>query len=234
MSSNNKDEKKFNPHANHRDRLKKRFLSEGLDNFEYHNALELLLFYSIPQKDTNELAHLLINKFGSFAEVFNAPFEEIIKVPGISTHSATLIKLIPELARKYMTDDQVKKRRFESVDDLGKYFLNKFVGEKNDTVYLLLLNNNHSEIDCIKIHRGSVNSAAITTRTLAEAALFKRASMAVLAHNHPNGLALPSPDDIHTTNEVKKALGTIDVELIAHIIVGQGAYTDVMTFLTNT
>ena len=117
---------------------------------------------------------------------------------------------------------------------LGKYFLNKYVGEKNETVYLLLLNNNRSEIDCIKIHRGSVNSAAITTRTLAEAALFKRASMAVLAHNHPNGLAFPSPDDIHTTPEVKKALGTIDVDLIAHIIVGQGAYTDVMTFLTNT
>jgi len=233
MSDTTKDEKKLNPHANHRDRVKKRFLSEGLDNFEYHNALELLLFYSIPQKDTNELAHLLISKFGSFAEVFNAPFEELIKVPGISTHSATLIKLIPEMARKYMTDDNSKKRRFESVDDLGKYFLNKYVGEKSETVYLLLLNNNHSEIDCVKIHRGSVNSAAITTRTLAEAALFRRASMAVLAHNHPNGLAFPSPDDIHTTKAIKSALGTIDVELIAHIIVGQGTYTDVMTLLDN-
>ena len=88
-------------HKQHRQRMKKRFLSEGLKNFEPHNVLELLLFYSIPQKDTNETAHALIERFGSLSGVFDAPFEELMRVKGIKEHSATLIKLVPELAQRY-------------------------------------------------------------------------------------------------------------------------------------
>ena len=85
-------------HSQHRKRMKERFLLEGLEHFEPHNILELLLFYSVPQKDTNETAHLLIERFGSLRGVLDAPFEELCRVPGIKEHSATLIKLIPALA----------------------------------------------------------------------------------------------------------------------------------------
>ena len=67
-------------HTNHRERLKNRFLTEGLDTFDPHNIMELLLFYSIPQRDTNELGHELINRFGSLAGVFDAPFDELLEV----------------------------------------------------------------------------------------------------------------------------------------------------------
>ena len=77
-------------HEDHRKRIKARFLTEGLENFEPHNVLELLLFYTIPQKDTNELAHTLINRFGSLAGVFDASFEDLISVNGISEHTAIL------------------------------------------------------------------------------------------------------------------------------------------------
>ena len=88
-------------HENHRERVKNRFLSEGLDHFDAHNVLELLLFYSIPQKDTNEIAHLLIDRFGSLSAVLDAPFEDLIETPGIKEHSALLLKLIPALSRRY-------------------------------------------------------------------------------------------------------------------------------------
>ena len=70
-------------HEGHRSKLKERYLLEGLDNFAQHNMLELLLFYAIPRRDVNELAHLLINTFGSISNVFDAPYEELAKVPGI-------------------------------------------------------------------------------------------------------------------------------------------------------
>ena len=87
-------------HENHRERMKHRFLAEGLDHFEPHNILELLLFYAIPQKDTNEIAHSLMERFGSLAEVFDASYDDLVTVPGIKEHSATLIKMIPELSRR--------------------------------------------------------------------------------------------------------------------------------------
>ena len=85
-------------HENHRKRMKERFLREGLTHFEPHNVLELLLFYSIPQKDTNELAHTLIDRFGSLTGVFEAAYTDLIEIDGVKEHTATLIKLIPELA----------------------------------------------------------------------------------------------------------------------------------------
>ena len=91
-------------HDGHRNRLKNRFLNEGLTNFEDHNVLELLLFYSIPRSDTNEIAHELLNKFGSLHGVFEAGMEDLMSVNGISRHSAVLIKMIPELFVVYGRD----------------------------------------------------------------------------------------------------------------------------------
>ena len=89
-------------HDGHRERLRERFLREGLDSFEDHNILELLLFYVIPRKDTNELAHLLLDRFGSLSAVLEAPYEELKTVPGIGELSASLLCLIPEISRKYL------------------------------------------------------------------------------------------------------------------------------------
>ena len=91
----------MNLHEGHRQRLKERFIKNGLSDFEDHNVLELLLFYSVPRSDTNELGHKLLKKFGSLSNVFDAPVDELCKVEGIGLHSATLIKLIPELCNLY-------------------------------------------------------------------------------------------------------------------------------------
>lgn len=215
-------------HENHRDRLKNRFLNEGLDSFEPHNVLELLLFYSIPQKDTNETAHELIERFGSLPEVFDAPFEKLIETPGIKAHSATLIKLIPSLARRYMLDKNHGDTSLSSMEKIGRYFVHKYFGINVETVYLLLLDNKYSVIDCIKIHEGSVNSAAITLRRLIELALYRRASMVVLAHNHPAGVAIPSTDDIYTTKEIKRAFDIMEIKMLGHILVAGDKYINII------
>lgn len=215
-------------HKDHRKHTKDRFLSEGLDSFEPHNVLELLLFYSIPQKDTNETAHMLINRFGSLSAVFDAPYDDLLTVPGISEHSATLIKLIPAISRRYAMEKNSKVTKLSSIEDIGKYLVARYLGVTEETVLLLLLNNKFGLIDCVKVHEGSVNSSAITMRKLIETALFKRASMVVLAHNHPSGVALPSSDDLFTTQQVKRAFDLVEIGMLAHIIVAGDTFTNIL------
>ena len=81
-------------HDGHRQRLKERFCKEGLDNFDEHQVLELLLFYCIPRMDTNPIAHALLNRFGRLAQVLEAPVEELEKVPGIGHNAAVFLSLI--------------------------------------------------------------------------------------------------------------------------------------------
>ena len=206
-------------HENHRERVKNRFLSEGLDHFDAHNILELLLFYSIPQKDTNEIAHTLINRFGSLSAVLDAPFEDLIETPGIKEHSAVLLKLIPALSRRYAMEKNARTGSLSSMDKIGKFLVDRYVGITEETVFLLLLDNKFCPIECVKIHEGSVNSSAITLRKLVETALFKRASMVVLAHNHPSGMPIPSSDDIFTTHEAEKAFNLLEIKFLGHVLV---------------
>lgn len=216
-------------HENHRKRMKERFLREGFENFEPHNVLEMLLFYTIPQKDTNELAHALIERFGSISEVFDAPYSELIAVPGIKEHSATFLKMLPQVARIYMTEkNNANGVMLPSIEKMGKYFKHKYIGATKEIVYLLLLDNKYKVIDCIKIHEGSVNSASITTRTLIELALQRNAASAVIAHNHPSGIASPSPDDLYTTHTIRNAFNLIGVNFLAHILVAGNRYTNIL------
>lgn len=216
-------------HKDHRSRVKNRFLAEGLDHFEPHNILELLLFYAIPQKDTNELAHTLINRFGSLEKVFDASFQDLLTVPGIKEHSATLIKMIPALARIYSMEKNKVSQSFADIEAWGNYFVSRYIGIKVETVFLLLLDNKFNIIDCVKIHEGSVNSANISMRKMVEIVCSRNASMVVLAHNHPSGLAIPSPEDLSTTYEIQKFFHMLEIPLLAHILVAGDQYANILT-----
>ncbi len=191
-------------HDSHRQRLKSRFLSQGLEGFEDHNVLELLLFYSIPRSDTNEIAHYLLQEFKSLSGVFDAPVEELCKIKGVSHHTATLIKLIPEIISVYHTDKTKDTKIVSSTNDAGKFFIPRFYGKKNEEVHVLLLDDKKKVIRCDKLFEGTVNS---------------NATGIVLAHNHPGGVALPSARDLRATEKIFKALKLINVELCDHIIV---------------
>ncbi len=219
----------FIMHEHHRERLKNRFLSEGLEGFEPHNVIELLLFYSVPRRDTNPTAHRLIERFGSVSGVLDADFSELCRVEGVGEHSASLIKLIPQLARRYMTELAFEGGRLDTAQKLGDYFVSKYIGEASETVYMMLLSSSYQCLGCELLHRGSVNSSYITTRTMIEHALNYKASMVVLAHNHPGGVAVPSSDDIRTTALMSEALSVVDVRLIEHFIVAGDKYTPMLS-----
>ena len=206
-------------HEGHRQRLKERFLREGLDNFEEHQVLELLLFYGIPQRDTNEIAHELIREFGSLPNVLEASPEDLRKVKYIGDNVATLFQLITAVARYYQVSRAMREVILTSIDACGKYLVPFFHSRQNETVFLLCLDAKCKVLCCEKVGEGSVNSAGIPIRKIVEMALKANATSVILAHNHPSGLAIPSGEDIQTTRRVALALDAVEIGLADHIIV---------------
>ena len=215
-------------HKGHRERLKARFLEEGLDNFTDIQALELLLFYAIPQKDTNPIAHALLDHFGSLSRVLEADVEELKKVPGISDHSATLLALVTELGRYYQVDCAQRVEVLTTLDACGAYLVPRFFGRSNETVFLLCLDAKCKVLCCKEIGEGSVNSTSISIRKVVETALSANATTVVLAHNHPSGVALPSSEDVQTTRRIAAALSAVEVHLADHIVVAEGDYVSMV------
>lgn len=215
-------------HDGHRQRMKARFLKEGLDHFQDHEVLEILLYYVIPRKDTNPMAHELINRFGSLSMVLDAPVEELEKVPGISRNAATLLKLAPELGRYYQISRNKQMVILQTLTDCGRYLLPFFFGLRNETVYALFLDAKCKVLDCREVGEGSVNSANVPIRRIVEMALNANASSVVLAHNHPSGIALPSDEDVDTTHRVAAALSTVGIALADHIVVADDDFVSMV------
>lgn len=208
-----------NNHAGHRKRLKRQFLESGLSSFSKHTILELLLFFSIPRVDTNEIAHALINHFGSFSGVLDAPYEELLKVEGVGEATALLLKLIPDISRVYLEEKSAPGVILDSSKKCGRYFLPKFVGFTEEAVYLVCLDSKYKVLNCTMLAEGSVNSVSISARKIAEVAVRVGATAVVLAHNHPKGLAIPSREDLVLTKAIDAGLEGIGIRMLDHIIV---------------
>ncbi len=206
-------------HDGHRERMKKRFCEHGLDNFEDHNVLELLLFYALPRSDVNPIAHKLIDKFGSLAAVFDAPADELTKVAGISANTAIYIKLIPQVGRRYLMSRTRYEDILDSTEKAGRYLLPHFFAERDEIVYMICLDAKCKVLNCKLLFRGSVNSANVSVRKIVENALLYNSTSVIIAHNHTSGIALPSHEDKLTTRRIENALRAVDIVLADHIIV---------------
>ena len=206
-------------HKEHRQRLKERFCREGLDNFNELYVLELLLFYCIPRKDTNPIAHRLLDYFGSLPAVLNASPEELKKVEGVGEATVTFLSLILQVDRYYHTSRAKPKEILRDSNECGKYMVPFFLNRDTENVFLLCLDAKCEVICCKKVGEGNVNSANIPIRRVVEMALGANATSVVLAHNHPSGLAIPSADDIQTTYRVAAALEAVEITLADHIVV---------------
>ena len=211
-------------HAGHRKRVKERFRQEGLDSFDELHVLELLLFYCIPQRDTNELAHALLDRFGSLPQVLEAPAEELEKVPGVGEHVSTLLNLTTAVARYYMVSRTNNQVVLTNTEMCGEYLKNYFLGRRDEFIYLLCLDAKCKVLCCKEVGRGSVNSAGLSIRRIVETALGVNATTVVLAHNHPSGLAIPSVEDVATTKRVAMALDAVDIILADHVIVADDEF----------
>lgn len=211
-------------HDGHREKMRQRFLKAGLEPFADHEALELLLYYAIPRRDMNPVAHALMDRYGSLSAVLSAPVEDLQKVDGIGENAAVLLKIVPQLCRKARMADTEQETVLNSSERAGTYLLERFADARNEEVYQLCLDRKGKLLACKRLGEGGVTNAELNLRKVMENAILTSASAVILAHNHPSGIALPSKDDYTTTDRVKKALKTIGVELADHIIVADGDF----------
>ena len=206
-------------HDEHRKRMKQKFINSGMDSFADHEVLELLLYYSIARRDVNPIAHELINRFGSLSAVFDAPLEELQKVDGVGEHTAALIKMLPQISRRYLISRTAADNVLTSPQLAGEYVKSYFYSMNKECVYLICLDARSKVITTKCITEGDVSNVPLSSRQVVEFALSNHATSIIIAHNHPNGFALPSESDYISTRRIENALKAVEIKLLDHIIV---------------
>ena len=212
----------------HRQRVKDRFLQEGLENFHQVHVLELLLFYCVPRVDTKPLARRLIDHFGSLHQVLEATPAELERVEGVGRNVSTFLSLTTQVARYYLASRVSNHTVLDTPDKYGEYLVSRFFGQRNEVVYLLCLDAKCKVLCCKQIAEGSVNSAGVSPRKVVEAALGVNATTVILAHNHTSGVALPSAEDILTTRQIARALQAVEITLADHIVVADDDFVSLV------
>lgn len=174
-----------NIHQGHREKMRQRFLKSGLESFADHEALELLLYYAIPRRDTNPIAHRLMERYGSLTAVLSAPAEDLKKVEGIGESAAVLLKIAGQIGRKARLSDATQSRAMTDVETVGAYLLERYAGETHEVIYELCLDRKGKLLACKRLHDGGAASAALDIRKVVENAILTSASTVILAHNTP-------------------------------------------------
>lgn len=209
-------------HAGHRLRLRRRFLQTGLEAFEDHQVLELLLFQVLPRRDTNQIAHLLLRRFGSLSATLEADPADMALVPGMGEHSATFLALIPHVTRRYLHDRVLREKHpLNHADHAKSYAIALLVGRTEEAFYVICLNSRCQVLFPALIARGTVREAYVHPRQVVETVLRHKAAGVILAHNHPAGSLKPSPEDIRLTRSLFQALIPIGVRVLDHLIVAE-------------
>ncbi len=209
------------PHIGHRTRLRKRFLETGVSGFSEHELLELLLFYSLPRVNTNEIAHSLINRFGSLAEVLNADSDELSEVRGISSSSAVFLKLICDMCREYISSTN-SKSSFTSSDNISNWLINYFKSVNSRICLILSIGTQLELLGTVSLPADGLLNRNTTPRELAEIALRNKMNRIIIGINHPDKLPVPDENDYIITNFIANTLYPLGIEICDCIICGCG------------
>ena len=209
-------------HAGHRKRVKDEFRARGLEGWPDHRVLELLLFYTIPQGNVNELAHDLIERFGTLAGVLDASEDELRKVPGVGEHTALLFRLIPAVGARYREQRSDFGELVQTPEEAAALLEPYYFGARNEMVYILCLDSKNKALGVRKVSEGSIYASDINIRRIVEEAIGLRASRIYLSHNHVSNVAFPSPADWQTTDVIRAALEPVGLTLVDHLVFVDG------------
>ena len=207
-----------NIHAGHRERVRARFLKNGISDFEDYQILEFLLFYVYNRKDTNEIGHALIKEFGSLDNVFSATYDELCRVKGVGDRAATLINMIGQLNHRLSFKPIKNGTYLTTTQIIGKYCIDYFRNLTNERLILISMNCERKVLGVDVISDGDHSATVVDIRKILNLALKRKATMVVLSHNHPGDSPHPSDSDIIMTTRVINVLEGIDIMVADHII----------------
>ncbi|MBR2019472.1 MAG: DNA repair protein RadC [Clostridia bacterium] len=217
-----------NTHKGHRERMLERIEKHGWESLSEHEILEVALFFSIPRINTNEIAHALIEKFGSLKGVLDADEKALMAVRGIGPKTAFMLKMFPEILRRYLTDESDKVYRYDTIGKIGEYLYRKFVGVDREQLYMMMFNNRLNLLDCVQISEGVINCSEVMMRKISEQIIHRNASLILLAHNHPNGMAIPSQSDRENTEMLRTQVENMGVQLLDHLVFADQKYVSIL------
>lgn len=207
-------------HVGHRQRMREQFLYDEIgDSSSAHELLELMLGYAIPRIDVNPLAHRLVDRFGNLTGVLRATSQELMSVPGMNEYTVCLLRLCNAMYRRQELEGLIKYPVYDTMDKLVTFLRPHFSGLNVERVYLMVLNNSLRLIKLSSVADGCVNCCAPSVRRIVENCLYAGANCAVLAHNHPQGLPIPSAADIALTQEIEATLNSINIPLLEHFVI---------------
>jgi len=209
----------------HGDRLRKRFAEHGLDCFDEHEVLELLLSYGGANQNSEQLAHELINEFGSFVNLLDSDPMSIINKCGLDINTAVILSIIPSLARLYFKNKYLDEGKIlNSTKKIGNYAVALLTGRDFECFYIICLNKQKKLLKSVLIASGTIDETPFYPRDIVEASLKYKATSIVLVHNHPGCSFLPSQNDISSTRMLKNTLEPLRIEVLDHVIVAGDQY----------
>lgn len=212
------DDVKKNLHQGHRERVKNSVIVNGFEALQPHQILEYLLFFSIPLKDTNELAHSLIERFGSFDNVLDANFNDLIAVKGMTKNAALFLHSLPEVFSIYQRSKQQPKKIL-NVENIIPYLRSLVQLKSSEYLYVVCLDSKNGIIYTEQLANGNT-SLTFSTKDIVQTAMLHQAKSIILCHNHPSDNVLPSDADINCTALLRQTLAALDIKLLDHIIIG--------------
>lgn len=216
-------QKKTNPHKNHRERMKETYLKHGLDAFSDVEKLEFILYYAIAQKDTNPIAHALLDEFGSFDRVLEAPVEKLMKIDGMGKHSAILLNLLLESFSVYGRNKNVDE--IPDTKTAKAFATNLFRSKYVEEFYVICLSPSNKVLATKLINRGSASEVQVEISKITRVAMDNNCERIMLMHNHPQGINKASDEDLAFTSKILVSCIINDIEVIDHIIYGGNGET---------
>ena len=211
-----------NEHVGHRERLRDRVRKEGLKNFQDYQVLEYVLTFAIPYKDTNEIAHRLISKFGSFYGVLEADEEELATVKGMGQASAHFVANLRNIFHYYEADRARIVSKVITPEGAYGYVKPFLINKLVEEMYVVCLTPKNKIVAMEKVSEGTNNEANVSIRTIVEKMNRAKVSSIIVAHNHPKGKAMPSASDDRFTKALATTLAITGCHLLDHIIIGEG------------
>ena len=211
-------------HKGHRQRMRERVQKYGLESLEPHEALEYVLYITNTRKDTNGLAHVLMDRFGDFAGVLDASEEDLLTVEGVGPSTARMLHLLPQISRYYGRSRTSTTRCIKTTEQMGSYLMAKFAWSDYERAMLVSLDSRKRVRAAVWLREGTSDRVSLDIKNVVAAAIKGGTDAVVLCHNHPNGVALPSLEDMDATGSIARALGLVNVHLLDHFILTDTEY----------
>jgi DNA repair protein RadC len=208
----------------HRERLREKFIEGGLERFSDEEVVEFLLTLGTPRGDLKIPAREAMEKFDSLSGVLSASIDKLTKIKGIGPKNALYLKLVHQVARRYLRDRADRKTFFGSSRAVFDYLFHSMRDLNREVFKTLFLNRKNELVFDEDMFMGTLTGSAVYPREIMALALEKKAAALVFVHNHPSGDPTPSAEDRRLTRDLVWSAKLLMIQVLDHVVIGQGSY----------